>query len=75
MAHHLPELHVVAFVDEQITDPTDEIEAQIHLPATLDRPAPEHLAHHVAALDHVTEHDDRDEEALSYRESGQQEQR
>ena len=75
MAHHLAELHAIALVDEEVADPPDEVEAELDLSAALDRPAPEHLAHDVPALDDVAACGDEHEEALPHHERRQQGQR
>ena len=71
----LTELHTVAFVDEDVADASDQIEPQLHLAATLDGRAPEHLSHDVAAIARVTARTHRRDEAVTRHQHDQEDQR
>lgn len=49
----LAELHVVALIHQDVADPSNEIEPELHLAAALDGCASEHLTHDVALIDEV----------------------
>lgn len=62
----LPELHPVAFVDEDVGDTPDEVEPELHFAPTLDGGASEDLARDVSTVDDVAPRWDGRDQAVAH---------
>jgi hypothetical protein len=73
--HDLTELDSVAFIDEHVADPPDQVETELYLTPTLDGRSPKHLSNDVAAGDDMSMDRYRSDDTLSHEERHEEHER